>query len=171
VEQTVRLAEFIAFAGVVGAPQCGSRGGVIRFLLERLVDAGRVRADDFSSLETGILRREELGSTGIGQGLAMPHTRYAALSHGVAALAVLSRPIDFRSLDGEPADLVLLQLAPPLPPGTHLGRTISPLTIRLMRCLSLEIFRARLREAGSAGAIRRLLDEADAGAFDGLHRG
>lgn len=59
-----------------------------------------------------LLQRERLGSTGIGQGIAIPHGRIAGLSRLFGLFARLSRPVDYDAMDGEPVDLVFVLLAP-----------------------------------------------------------
>ena len=58
------------------------------------------------------MQRERLGSTGIGEGLAIPHGKLRDLDHLVGLVARLERPIDFDSLDGQPVDILFLLLAP-----------------------------------------------------------
>lgn len=59
-----------------------------------------------------LLQRERLGTTGVGQGIAIPHGRIAGLTRLVGLFARLARPVDFEALDGEPVDLVFVLLAP-----------------------------------------------------------
>jgi PTS system nitrogen regulatory IIA component len=67
-----------------------------------------------------ILRREELGSTGTGGGVAIPHARIQGLNRSFGILARLNRPIDFEAIDGRPVDLVFLLLLPANPVGEQL---------------------------------------------------
>ena len=60
-----------------------------------------------------VLRRERLGSTGIGGGVAIPHAVQGDLTRTVALLAILETPIDFGSIDGQPVDIVCLVVGPP----------------------------------------------------------
>ncbi len=59
-----------------------------------------------------LLERERLGTTGVGQGVAIPHGKLAGLEHLTAVFARLSDPVDFESIDGQPVDLIFLLLAP-----------------------------------------------------------
>ena len=59
-----------------------------------------------------LLQRERLGSTGIGQGIAIPHGRMTGVTRLVGFFMKLARPVDFESMDGEPVDLVFALLAP-----------------------------------------------------------
>ena len=67
-----------------------------------------------------ILKREDLGSTGTGGGVAIPHARIQVLNKSFGILARLTRPIDFAAIDGRPVDLVFLLLLPANPVGEHL---------------------------------------------------
>lgn len=67
-----------------------------------------------------LLQRERLGSTGIGQGIAIPHGRIPGLNRLVGVFARLARPVEFDSLDGEPVDLVFILLAPEEAGADHL---------------------------------------------------
>jgi PTS system nitrogen regulatory IIA component len=64
--------------------------------------------------------REMLGSTGFGDGAAIPHARFANLSEVVAVVAVLAKPVDFASIDGEPVDIAVLLLSPEAAVADHL---------------------------------------------------
>src|SRR5437588_11545163 len=59
-----------------------------------------------------LLQREKLGSTGVGNGIAIPHGKLATLNKLFGLFARLARPVDFEALDGQPVDLVFLLLAP-----------------------------------------------------------
>ena len=66
-------------------------------------------------ISTGILKREELGSTGTGGGVALPHARIQGLNRSFGILARLNKPIDFEAIDGRRVDLVFLLLLPANP--------------------------------------------------------
>jgi PTS system nitrogen regulatory IIA component len=70
-------------------------------------------------------RREELGSTGIGGGVALPHARFHQVDRPIGALVRLRKRIDFEAVDGEPVDLVFLLLLPEAPEGDQLGALAS----------------------------------------------
>lgn len=67
-----------------------------------------------------LLQRERLGSTGIGNGIAIPHGKLPAVQRPVGLFARLEKPIDFESVDGEPVDLIFLLLAPEEAGADHL---------------------------------------------------
>lgn len=96
-------------------------------------------------------KREELGSTGMGDGVAIPHARLERLTKPFGLLARLGRAIDFASIDDKPVDLVFLLLLPPAPAGAALDalatvarRLREPEVIRLLRQAndSAELYRS-----------------------------
>jgi PTS system nitrogen regulatory IIA component len=99
--------------------------------------------------------RERLGSTGVGQGIAIPHGRVAGLKKVTGFFARLSQPINFESIDDKPVDLVFLLLAPESAGGDHLHALAS--VSRLLRDAKLC---EQIRRAKDADAIYRLLTEA-----------
>ncbi|ASY61485.1 PTS system nitrogen-specific IIA component, PtsN [Sinorhizobium sojae CCBAU 05684] len=101
-----------------------------------------------------ILQRERLGSTGVGNGIAIPHGKLADLSSLVGIFARLETPVDFEALDDQPVDLVFLLLAPEGAGADHL-KALS----RIARVLRDHDMVTRLRASDSASAIYTLLNE------------
>jgi len=98
--------------------------------------------------------RERLGSTGVGNGVALPHARIDGISYVMAAFARLSEPIDFDGVDGRPVDLVAFLLAPSDAAGAHL-RALA----RISRQLRREEKRNRLRAAPDAQSLFTILSD------------
>lgn len=90
---------------------------------------------------TEIARREELGSTGIGEGVAIPHARVAGVETAFALAARLKPPVNFDSIDGRPVDLVFLLLAPQSSTNEHLN-VLAAVSRRLRERLVVERLRA-----------------------------
>ncbi len=88
------------------------RDGVIRELVDALVAAGAITADDAPALARGVIEREKKGSTGFGKGVAIPHVKHKSVPRAVAAVGNSQGGIDFRSLDGQPVFSVVLLLSP-----------------------------------------------------------
>ena len=101
--------------------------------------------------------RENLGSTGLGKGFALPHARLDALQRFFALFVRLVRPIDFASIDGLPVDLVILLLTPANAGNQHLATLAA-----LSRPLRNATFMQRLRKAPDATAIIELFAKPDA---------
>ena len=91
-------------------------------LLERLArEAGRPVGVPPEHVLTELRKREELGSTGMGGGVAIPHARFHQLDRAFAILVRLKKPIDFDSVDGKPVDTVCLLVLPDAPNSDQLG--------------------------------------------------
>jgi PTS system nitrogen regulatory IIA component len=99
-----------------------------------------------------ILQRERLGSTGVGQGVAIPHGKLRAMDKLVGVFARLSRPVDFESLDDQPVDLVFLLLAPESAGADHLKALA-----RIARVLRDGTIAQRLRAASDAAELYAIL--------------
>ncbi len=120
--------------------------------------AGRLAEADMEGVARAILGREELGSTGIGQGVAVPHTRHPTVDRLLGTVARSRHGVDFAALDGEPVDIFFLLISPPNQPGDHL-RALE----NISRHLKDERFVNFLRQAKTREAIVDLLEEADQG--------
>ncbi|MGE0752431.1 PTS sugar transporter subunit IIA [Pseudorhodoplanes sp.] len=117
-----------------------------RLLKDLCTRAATVLKIDAQRITTDIFKREELGSTGIGGGVAIPHARIQDLKEPFGILARLRKPIDFNSIDGEPVDIVFLLLLPATPAGEQLN--------------ALAAVARRLRESNSVRDLRRAPDAA-----------
>lgn len=87
-----------------------SKKRILTFISERL-------ANEYSKLDAGeiftsLMAREKLGSTGLGEGIAIPHCRVPFCSEIVGMLITLNQPIDFDSIDGRPVDIVFVLIVP-----------------------------------------------------------
>ncbi|PST27055.1 PTS IIA-like nitrogen-regulatory protein PtsN [Mesorhizobium plurifarium] len=101
-----------------------------------------------------ILQRERLGSTGVGNGIAIPHGKLSNLPSIVGIFARLDAPVDFEALDDQPVDLVFLLLAPEGAGADHL-KALS----RIARVLRDHDMVTRIRASDSASAIYTLLSD------------
>ncbi|MCI0468172.1 MAG: PTS sugar transporter subunit IIA [Beijerinckiaceae bacterium] len=99
-----------------------------------------------------LLQRERLGSTGIGEGIALPHGKLAKAQAIFAIFARLARPIDFHSLDGVPVDLICLLIAPESAGADHLKALA-----RMARLLGDSKVTAKLRAARDVSGIYAVL--------------
>jgi nitrogen PTS system EIIA component len=103
---------------------------------------------DAQTIFTALQAREELGSTGLGNGFALPHARIEGLNRLFGMFTRLNRPIHFDSIDGNPVDLVFLLLIPPAAGSDHLAALAC-----ISRYLRDKEFAARLRKAPSAASL------------------
>jgi nitrogen PTS system EIIA component len=157
----MKFADFIASAAIKANLEADTKEGVIRETVKSLTDAGNLAAEESESIVKAILKREELGSTGIGRGVAVPHTKHPSVQKLVGTVAVSSEGVDFNSLDGEKVQLFFLLISPPDRPGDHL-RALE----NISRQLRNDTFCKFLKQAKSADDIRQLLDEADNNHFE-----
>jgi len=125
---------------------------VLRELSEALVAA--VPGLDRAELYAMLVEREKLGSTAMGDGIAIPHARIESLDRVLAVFGLSRGGVDFDSLDGQPTHLFFLLVAPGREGSAHLL-----LLARLSRLLGVEDFRARLREVGSTDELFRAIEE------------
>jgi len=95
-----------------------SKEAVIRELLQLLVDAGRL--NDFDTAYDALLAREAKGSTGLEDGIAVPHAKTDTVPSITLAMGIAPDGIDFQALDGKPSTLFFLMLAPPDQSGPHI---------------------------------------------------
>ena len=133
-----------------------TKEGVIRAMVESLREAGQFRGADLEDITRAILRRELLGSTGIGRGVAIPHTKHTSVEKLVGTLAVSPNGVAFDSLDGEPVYIFVLLISPQDRPGDHL-RALE----NVSRSLRDEAFVRALRAATTRDEISTLLDRLD----------
>ena len=91
---------------------------VIRELVEVLRDAGKI--SDVDLVYDALMKRESLGSTGLEQGIAVPHAKTPAVNSLTVALGISPKGIDFQAIDGELSKLFFLLVAPPGQSGPHI---------------------------------------------------
>jgi len=108
----VKISDLIGPDRVVPALRADDKPQLLNELARR---AGRMLALEPQTVLDALQAREALGSTGVGQGIALPHTRIPGLSEIFGLFARLERPIDFEAVDGSPVDLVFLLLVPDRP--------------------------------------------------------
>jgi nitrogen PTS system EIIA component len=152
----MRMSEFIVRPAILPNLTATTKEGVIRAMVESLREAGQFRGADLEDITRAILRRELLGSTGIGRGVAIPHTKHTSVEKLVGTLAVSPTGVAFDSLDGEPVYIFVLLISPQDRPGDHL-RALE----NVSRSLRDEAFVRALRAATTRDEISTLLDRLD----------
>jgi len=146
------LAELIG-PEVVKVPLAGkTKNEVIRELAQLLLDAGRI--PQLEAVYDALLAREALGSTGLELGIAVPHAKTAAVRELTAAIGIAPQGIDFQSIDGQPAKLFFLLLAPPDKSGPHIQALAE-----IARLAKSPTFLRLLASATSAKEVVALLTE------------
>src|SRR6266404_1869896 len=156
----MKFSDFINVASIKADVQADDKPAAIRELVESLAAVGAIGQDQVTGIVGAIMKREELGSTGIGRGVAVPHTKHASVERLVGTVGVSTEGVDFNSLDGDKVHLLFLLVSPPDRPGDHL-RALE----NISRQLRDDTFCRFLKQAHSAQDIRQLLDEADNNQF------
>jgi len=95
-----------------------TKSEVIRELVECLRDAGKI--SDVEAVVEALMKRESMGSTGLEQGIAVPHAKTQAVHALTVAVGISPKGIDFQAIDGNPSKLFFLLLAPPDQSGPHI---------------------------------------------------
>ncbi|VME63232.1 PTS system, fructose specific IIBC component [Streptococcus pneumoniae] len=133
--------------------QATEKTAVIEEMIKSLTDHGYVT--DFEIFKEGILAREALTSTGLGDGIAMPHSKNAAVKEATVLFAKSNKGVDYESLDGQATDLFFMIAAPEGANDTHLA-ALAELSQYLMK----DGFADKLRQATSADQVIELFDQA-----------
>lgn len=156
----MKFSDFIFTAAIKADVAADNKPGVIRELVESLATNGAIKAGETEGIIAAIMKREELGSTGIGRGVAVPHTKHGSVDRLIGAVGVSGEGVDFNSLDGEKVHLFFLLISPPDRPGDHL-RALE----NISRQLRDDTFCRFLKQAKTANDIHLLLADADENSF------
>ncbi|HEL2553450.1 TPA: PTS sugar transporter subunit IIA [Streptococcus suis] len=135
--------------------QATSKEAVIDEMIASLVEKGYVT--DFDVFKTGIMNREAQTTTGLGDGIAMPHAKNAAVKEATVLFAKSNKGVDYASLDGQPTDLFFMIAAPEGANDTHLA-ALAELSKYLMKAG----FADRLRAATNPEEVIAVFDTAEA---------
>lgn len=152
----MRFSDLLQPAAVKVPLDATTRDDAIRELVALLVRSGSIPAVEAPALTEAVLAREQQRSTGIGEGLAVPHAK----SQGIRALAMaagtLREPVDFQSIDRRPVRLVCMIVAPPDRIADHIQALA-----RVSRLFSSAHARESAFGASSAEALRAIFTAAD----------
>ncbi len=156
----MKFADFVSVDAINANLEADDKEGVIREITSALLKAGNIAESEYESIVSAILKREELGSTGIGRGVAVPHTKHPSVDRLVGTVGVSIEGVDFNSLDGEKVQLFFLLISPPDRPGDHL-RALE----NISRQLRDDTFCRFLKQSKTSEDIQQLLEEADNNQF------
>ena len=153
----MQLADFLDFDSI----KTSLPGGNKRSLLQQLANlAGQRLQLDSAAILASLTEREQLGSTGFGHGVAIPHGKVEGLPRIYCLFARLGEPVDYKAIDGRPVDLVFLLLSPPDAGAEHL-KALAAISRVTRHSATLE----KMRGARSRDALAAVLlgaDERDA---------
>jgi PTS system nitrogen regulatory IIA component len=152
----MKIQDIVSPEAIVDDLRGETKEAVLRELSEVIVGiVPKLSADSLTSI---LMERESLGSTGIGDGVAIPHGKVNGIDRLVAAFGRSRNGVAFQSLDGKPAHLFFLIMAPEYSAGMHLKALA-----RISRLLKDERFRMSLLGAAGVDELRSLFREEDAG--------
>jgi PTS system nitrogen regulatory IIA component len=152
----MKLGEIIPEGGILDDLKAVTKEDVIKEMVAALVKAGRIDEANSKKVVKALMDREELGSTGIGAGVAVPHAKHDSVTDLVGAFGRSKKGIAFEALDGEPVHVLFLLLSSKSASGAHLEALAY-----ISRLVRDEKFVKFLRDSKDAPGIRDLLNEAD----------
>jgi fructose-specific phosphotransferase system IIA component len=142
----MRLSDILKINDIKVPMTATDKKGAIAELVQVLADASELK--DAKVLLASVLEREATRTTGIGNGLAIPHGKCSGVDHLVVAIGKPEKPIDFESIDGRPVNLIVLLASPPDQTGPHIQALA-----RISRLMTVEAFRNAMRTATTAQQI------------------
>ena len=151
----MKIVEFLNEKAIAADMKATTKEQALRELVEVLAKAEGIKNP--SELVKVLMGREALGSTGIGQGVGIPHAKTNSVKKLVAALGICPQGVDFDALDGEPVHIFFLLVAPEDSAGPHLKGLA-----RISRLLKDKYFRESLKQLRDEKAILKLIREEDA---------
>ncbi len=153
----MKINEFLCKSAVTSDLKSSTKADLIAEMVGLLVDAGAIDKKHKNKIVESLMAREALGSTAIGQGIAIPHAKSEHVTELVSSLAVSKKGISFDSLDGEPAYIFFLLVAPADSAGPHLKALA-----RVSRLLKDKFFRESLKNTKTGKDIIELVAQEDA---------
>lgn len=154
----MRMSDFVVREAILPQLTATTKDGIIREVVGSLQSAGYFQAAEAENIVRAILKREQLGSTGIGRGIAIPHTKHPGVDRLIGTVAIAPQGVNFDSIDGEPVQVFVLLVSPQDRPGDHL-RALE----NVVRSMREDAFVKALREAKSRDELWKLLDEPPGG--------
>jgi fructose-specific phosphotransferase system IIA component len=152
----MKIVDFLNVHAITTNLEATDKESVIRELVELLAKVENIKDKDKENLVKSLLEREALGSTGIGQGVGIPHCKSESVKELVAAFGISRKGANFDSLDGEPVYIFFLLVAPQDTTGPHLKALA-----RISRLLRDKYFRDALRAANDEKELFRIIKEED----------
>jgi len=148
------MTDFVVRDAINPSLAATTKEAVIREIVDSLRSTGNIAGDVADDIVRAILKREQLGSTGIGRGIAIPHTKHASVDKLTGTVALSRGGVAFDSIDGEPVFVFVLLVSPQDRPGDHL-RALE----NVVRTMRDDAFVKALRQADSKEAVWSLLSE------------
>lgn len=152
----MKIMDFLSKKAITTDIQSAKKEEVIKELVDLLIEAEDVEKRHRNKLIEALMARESLGSTAIGQGIAIPHAKSDSVSKLVAAFGLSKKGVDFDSLDGETVNIFFLLLAPQDSAGPHLKALA-----RISRLLKDKYFRDNLRMCTDDKSVVKTITQED----------
>ncbi|MCA9407630.1 MAG: PTS sugar transporter subunit IIA [Candidatus Omnitrophica bacterium] len=152
----MKISDFLCEKATTANLTGKSKEEVIQEMVDLLVKAGEIDKKFKKKIFEALMAREALGSTAIGQGIAIPHAKYESVKKLVGCLGVSKDGINFDSLDGEPAYIFFLLVAPVDSAGPHLKALA-----RISRLLKDKFIRESLKNATDETFILKIVHQED----------
>jgi PTS system nitrogen regulatory IIA component len=150
------IMDFLSKKAIVMDIKSSKKEDVMRELVDALIAAGDIEKRNRNKLVEALMAREALGSTAIGQGIAIPHAKSDSVSSLIGAFGLSKKGVDFESLDGELAYIFFLLLAPQDSAGPHLKALA-----RISRLLKDKYFRDSLKNASDDKQVIKIISQED----------
>ncbi|MFH1245298.1 MAG: PTS sugar transporter subunit IIA [Candidatus Omnitrophota bacterium] len=155
-EVKMKIMEFLIPEAVSANLQAVDKKSVLKELVGLLINAGEIKEKDRDKLIKILLEREALGSTGIGQGIGIPHGKYSSVKNLIGACGISHKGVNFESLDGELVQIFFLLIAPEDSAGPHLKALA-----RVSRLLKDKYFRDTLKAIKEEKSLLKVIKEED----------
>ncbi|MCX5702262.1 MAG: PTS sugar transporter subunit IIA [Candidatus Omnitrophica bacterium] len=152
----MNILEFLSKKAIITDVKSAKKEDVIKELVEVLIRADEIEGRYQNKLIEALIARESLGSTAIGHGVAIPHAKIEGIKKLVAAFGLSKKGVDFDSLDGEPAYIFFLLVAPQDSAGPHLKALA-----RISRLLKDKYFRDNLRACQDDKSVINIISQED----------
>lgn len=152
----MKIMDFLSPQAISANLQATDKKGVIKELVGLLIKSGEIKEKDKDRVVKVLLEREALGSTGIGQGIGIPHGKFSGVKRLVGSCGILHKGVDFESLDGELVYIFFLLVAPEDSAGPHLKALA-----RISRLLKDKYFRDSLKPAKDEKALIKIIKQED----------
>jgi len=152
----MQIMDFLSKKAIITDLKSIKKEDVMRELVDALINAGEIEKRYRNKLIEALMSRESLGSTAIGQGIAIPHAKSDCVNKLVAAFGLSKKGVDFDSLDGEVAYIFFLLVAPQDSAGPHLKALA-----RISRLLKDKYFRDTLRACIDDKSVIKVISQED----------
>ncbi|MGR3317060.1 MAG: PTS sugar transporter subunit IIA [Candidatus Anammoxibacter sp.] len=152
----MKLMEFIVKDAIIPDLKSTEKKDVINEMVDALKETNSIDKDEVKDILRALNKREELGSTGIGKGVAVPHTKHPSIKSIVGLMARSVNGVEFDALDGEPVYLFFLLLSPSDSSSSHLSALE-----RISNVIRDGDFRRFIKEASSKKEIIETIEEVD----------